>query len=201
MNRTSTIIIGLVVAVLIVALILVGWGVSVYNKIVTAHESVRAGWSQVENQYQRRLDLVPNLVETVKGFAKQEREVLENVTNARARVGQMTVTPGMINNPEAFAQFQQAQDGLGSALSRLLAVSENYPTLKSNENFLALQSQLEGTENRIAVERRRYNDAVQHFNVLTRWFPGSLIASFTGFHEAAYFKSIQGADSAPKVRF
>lgn len=201
MNRTLAIVLGITAVVLIVVLIVVGYGVSVYNRIVSADEGVKSGWSQVENQYQRRYDLIPNLVETVKGFAKQEREVLEGVTNARAKVGQLTVTPEVLNNPEAFARFQAAQDGLSSALSRLMAVVENYPQLKSNENFLTLQAQLEGTENRIAVERRRFNEAVQSYNVLVRRFPSSVIAGMTGFGEAVYFKSAQGAEEPPKVQF
>lgn len=201
MNRTLAITAGVVGGILILALLVVGWGVSVSNRIISADESVKAGWSQVENQYQRRYDLVPNLVETVKGYAKQEQEVLENVTAARARVGQVTVTPQMLNDPQAFAKFQQAQDGLSSALSRLLVVSENYPNLKSNENFLALQSQLEGTENRISVERRRFNEAVQEYNIMIRRFPGSFIASMTGFKESAYFHAATGAEQAPKVKF
>lgn len=201
MNRTVVILVGILLAVLLIGLGVVGWGVSVYNKLVTTDETVKAGWSQVENQYQRRYDLIPNLVETVKGYAKQEREVLENVTNARAKVGQLTVTPEILNNPEAFAKFQQAQDGLSSALSRLLAVAENYPTLKSNENFLTLQSQLEGTENRIAVERRRLNEAVQNYNLMTRRFPASFIAGMTGFREASYFQAVTGSEQPPKVQF
>jgi LemA protein len=179
----------------------VGYGISVNNKIVTADEGVKAGWSQVENQYQRRFDLIPNLVETVKGFAKQEKEVLEGVTLARSRVGQLTVTPEVLNDPKAFAKFQQAQDGLSSALSRLLVVTENYPTLRSNENFLALQSELEGTENRISVERRRFNETVQSYNTLIRRFPASFIASMGGFKEKSYFSAASGADQAPTVKF
>lgn len=201
MNRTLAITAGVIGGILILALLIIGWGVSVYNKIISADEGVKSGWSQVENQYQRRYDLVPNLVETVKGYAKQEKEVLENVTMARARVGQVTITPQMLNDPQAFAKFQQAQDGLGSALSRLLVVSENYPNLKSNENFLALQSQLEGTENRISVERRRFNETVQEYNMMIRRFPGSFIASMTGFKEAAYFHATAGAEQTPKVKF
>jgi LemA protein len=137
----------------------------------------------------------------VKGFAKQEREVQENVTAARARVGQLTVTPEILNDPNAFEKFQQAQDGLSSALSRLLVVTENYPTLRSNENFLTLQSQLEGTENRISVERRRFNETVQSYNTMIRRFPASFVASMTGFKEKAYFMATAGADQAPKVKF
>lgn len=201
MNRKLSIGIVAFLAILFVGSILVVWGVSTYNKIVGLDEAVRSGWSQVESQYQRRYDLIPNLVETVKGFAKQEREVLENVVNARAKVGQMTVTPEVLNNPEAFSRFQAAQDGLSSALSRLLAVVENYPTLKSNENFLQLQSQLEGTENRIAVARNRFNENVQEYNTTIRRFPGSMVAGFGDFQEAEYFKAETGAEEAPNVKF
>jgi len=201
MNRTVVMILGVVVVLVLIILGFVGYGISVNNKIVTADEGVKAGWSQVENQYQRRFDLIPNLVETVKGFAKQEKEVLEGVTLARSRVGQLTVTPEVLNDPKAFAKFQQAQDGLSSALSRLLVVTENYPTLRSNENFLALQSELEGTENRISVERRRFNETVQSYNTLIRRFPASFIASMGGFKEKSYFSAASGADQAPKVKF
>ncbi len=201
MNRTVIIILSIVGALVLIGLLFVGWGISVYNKIVTADEGIKSAWSQVENQYQRRYDLIPNLVETVKGFAKQEREVLENVTAARARVGQLAVTPEILNDPNAFEKFQQAQDGLSSALSRLLVVTENYPTLRSNENFLTLQSQLEGTENRISVERRRFNETVQSYNTMIRRFPASFVASMTGFEEKAYFTATAGADQAPKVKF
>lgn len=201
MKRTFALVLGAVVGLVIIVLLVAAWGISVYNRIITSEEGVRASWSQVENQYQRRYDLIPNLVETVKGFAKQEKDVLEGVANARARVGQLTVTPEVLNNPEAFAQFQQAQDGLSSALSRLLMVTENYPTLKSNENFMALQQQLEGTENRISVERRRFNETVQEYNVMIRRFPASFIASMTGFKEKSYFAAATGAEQAPAVKF
>jgi LemA protein len=201
MNRTLAITLGVVGAIVLIVLLFVGWGVSTYNRIVSAEEGVKSGWSQVENQYQRRYDLIPNLVETVKGYAKQEKEVLEGVTNARSRVGQLSVTPEVLNDPKAFAKFQQAQDGLSSALSRLLVVSENYPQLKSNENFLTLQQQLEGTENRISVERKRFNETVQEFNVMIRRFPASFVASMGGFKEKAYFTAAAGADQAPKVKF
>jgi len=201
MNRTLAITLGVIGAIVLVILLCVGWGVATYNRIVTAEEGVKAGWSQVENQYQRRYDLIPNLVETVKGYAKQEKEVLEGVTNARSRVGQLSVTPEVLNDPKAFAKFQQAQDGLSSALSRLLVVTENYPQLKSNENFLALQQQLEGTENRISVERKRFNETVQSFNTMIRRFPASFIASMAGFKEKAYFSAAAGADQVPKVNF
>ncbi|MEX2190714.1 MAG: LemA family protein [Bacteroidota bacterium] len=201
MNKKLSIGILILIGVLLVGSLLLVWGVSTYNKIITLDEQVKAGWSAVESQYQRRYDLIPNLVETVKGFAKQEREVLENVTNARARVGQLNVTPEVLNDPQAFARFQQAQDGLSSALSRLLVITENYPILKSNENFLQLQSQLEGTENRITVARNRFNETVQEFNTTIRRFPGSLVASFSGFSEAQYFQAQSGAEQSPQVRF
>lgn len=201
MNRTTVIVLSIIGGIVLIALLTIGWGISVYNRIITTDESIRSNWSQVENQYQRRFDLIPNLVETVKGYAKQEREVFENVTNARAKVGQLSIPPDILNNPAAFERFQSAQDGLGSALSRLLAIVENYPVLKSNENFLTLQSQLEGTENRIAVERRRFNESVQAFNTLIRRFPASVIAGMTGFGEAVYFKATVGAEEAPKVQF
>ena len=177
------------------------WGVAVNNSLVTLDEGVRSAWGQVETQYQRRADLVPNLVETVKGFAKQEQQVLLGVTEARAKVGQLTVTKEVLNDPQAFAKFQAAQDGLSSALSRLLVVAENYPLLKSNENFLQLQSQLEGTENRITVARTRFNEAVQGYNTTVRRFPASIVASFRGFHEKPYFQAKEGSENAPQVKF
>jgi LemA protein len=201
MSTGAKVAIGIVGGLVLLALIIGSWVIGKYNSLVQADEGVRSAWSQVENQYQRRFDLIPNLVETVKGFAKQEREVLENVTAARASVGQMKVTPEVLRDPEAFSRFQQAQDGLGAALSRLLVITENYPNLKSDQNFLSLQSQLEGTENRIAVERRRFNEVVQQYNVLIRTFPTSIVASFGGFREAQYFKAAMGAEQAPAVKF
>jgi LemA protein len=201
MSRSTKIILGIVGVVLLVAVICISWFVGTYNKIVTADESVRNGWSQVENQYQRRYDLIPNLVETVKGFAKQEQTVLLGVTQARASVGALKITPEVLRDPQAFANFQQAQDGLSSALQRLLVVTENYPQLKSDQNFLTLQSQLEGTENRIAVERKRFNDVVLEYNVLIRKFPGSIVAGFGNFKESQYFKSVAGSEQPPQVKF
>jgi len=192
-------VVGGAIAVVLIGLFL--WGMGVYNNLVTLDEGTRSAWSQVESQYQRRADLIPNLVETVKGFANQEQDVLLGVTEARAKVSQMTVTKEVLEDPKTFAKFQAAQDQLSSALSRLLVVSENYPQLKSNENFLALQTQLEGTENRITVERQRYNVSVQSFNTTLRRFPGSLIAGFTGFKEKAYFEAKEGAENAPAVKF
>jgi LemA protein len=159
---------------MLLALFLSGCGV---NNIPTYEEQAKAKWSDVQNQYQRRADLIPNLVETVRGYARQEREVLEAVTAARARATSIQVTPELVNDPEAFKKFQEAQAQLSGALGRLLAVSEQYPDLKSNQNFLALQSQLEGTENRIAVARRDYIEAVRVYNTELRTFPGSIWAS------------------------
>jgi len=201
MSKGLIITLSILGGLLLVVILTIGWGVGVYNKIVAKDQGVKSAWSQVENQYQRRYDLIPNLVETVKGFAKQEKEVLIGVTEARASVGQMKVTPEVLRDPQAFQNFQKAQDGLSSALSRLMVVVEKYPELKSNQNFLELQSQLEGTENRIAVERRRFNETVQEFNIMIRRFPASMIASFSGFREAQYFKSTAGSDKAPQVKF
>src|ERR1700679_3501400 len=159
-------------------LVLAGLSGCGVNKIPTLDEQVKAAWSEVLNQYQRRADLIPNLVETVKGYAHQEQQVLTEVTEARAKATQMQLPPDVLSNPEAFHQFEQNQAALGGALGRLLAVSEKYPDLKSNQNFLALQSQLEGTENRIAVARRDYIQAVQAYNTQLRTIPGRWIASF-----------------------
>jgi LemA protein len=201
MSKGLIITLSIIGGLLLVVLLTIGWGIGINNKLVTGDEGVKNAWSQVENQYQRRYDLIPNLVETVKGFAKQEKEVLIGVTEARASVGQMKVTPEVLNNPQAFQNFQKAQDGLSSALSRLMVVVEKYPELKSNENFLQLQSQLEGTENRISVERRNFNETVKGFNTMVRRFPESLIAGFRGFREAQYFESVEGSDKAPQVKF
>jgi len=177
------------------------WVTAVYNSLVSSDESVTSAWSQVETQYQRRADLIPNLVATVKGVATQEREVLQGVTEARARVGQFVVTKEVLQDPEAFARFQEVQDNLSTALSRLLAVAENYPTIRSSENFLTLQDQLEGTENRISIERRRYNEVVQAYNTSIRTFPATLVAGFAGFGERQYFSSAPGTEEPPKVEF
>ncbi|AFH49976.1 Hypothetical protein IALB_2273 [Ignavibacterium album JCM 16511] len=188
--------------VLIIGIILlVMWGISVYNNLVASEQNVLKQWSQVENQYQRRADLIPNLVNTVKGYANFEKEVLTQVTEARARVGQFNVTPEVLNDPQAFEKFQSVQGELSSALSRLLAVVENYPELKANENFLQLQAQLEGTENRISVERKRFNEAVQEYNTMIKRFPASMLAGMFGFREKQYFKAVQGAEVPPKVEF
>jgi LemA protein len=190
----------IVLAILVIAVI---WGVSVRNGLVTQEEGVKEKWSQVENVYQRRLDLIPNLVNTVKGYATHEKETLEGVVEARSKATQISgeALNQVINDPQAFQKFQESQAGLSSALSKLMVVVEQYPDLKANQNFLELQSQLEGTENRIAVERKRYNEAAKDFNVSVRRFPSSLIAGFSGFKEKAYFKAEEGASKAPEVKF
>jgi LemA protein len=174
-----------------------------YNTIPTAEENAKAAWSQVLNQYQRRADLIPNLVETVKGYASHEKEVLEGVVEARARATQVTVSPETLSDPEAFKNFQESQAGLTSALSRLLAVVENYPDLKANQNFLALQAQLEGTENRIAVARRDYIQAVRDYNLTLRTFPSVLWATFWFTSNEPYqnFSVAEDKLEVPKVDF
>jgi LemA protein len=181
--------------------ILVSWGISSYNNMVSLDQSVIQQWAQVENQYQRRADLIPNLVNTVKGYADFEKDVLTKVTEARVKVSQFNITPELLNDPQAFAKFQSLQGELSGALSRLLVTVENYPQLKANENFLQLQAQLEGTENRISVERKKFNEVVQTYNTAIKRFPSSMLAGMFGFGEKQYFKAIQGADTAPKVEF
>ncbi|MEQ3636744.1 LemA family protein [Alcanivorax sp.] len=185
--------------------LLVGWlsGCGI-NNIPSYDEQVKAAWSQVENQYQRRADLIPNLVNTVKGYASHEKEVLVDVTQARAKVGSIQVDGNMLNNPEKLKQFEQAQRQLGSALQRLMVVAERYPDLKANQNFLALQSQLEGTENRISVARRDYIAAVQQYNTEIRTFPGRLWHSFLYSDmetRETYEATAENADQAPSVNF
>lgn len=173
-----------------------------YNKMVTLEEKVSASWSQVENVYQRRYDLIPNLVETVKGYAAHETETFTAVTEARSRAGGvLNISDEVLQDPEAFARFQQVQSELGSALQRLMAITESYPDLKANENFLALQDQLEGTENRIAVERKRFNEDVREYNTYIRQFPRVIIANMSGFDEKNYFEASAGAETAPAVQF
>lgn len=185
-----------------VILLVMLWFTSTYNSFVTLGENVTTSWAQVENQYQRRYDLIPNLVETVKGVAAQEKDVFIGVADARAKVGQFTVTPEILNDPQAFAQFQAAQGELSSALTRLLVTVESYPALKSNENFLALQDQLEGTENRIATERGRFNEAARDYNVKAKAIPGRFVVSMFGLdQEKALFTSTNGAATAPQVQF
>jgi LemA protein len=171
------------------------------NTIPTLEEQAKAAWSQVQNQYQRRAELIPNLVETVRGYARQERDVLTQVTEARAKATQIQVNADQLTDPEAIRRFQEAQQQLSGALGRLIAVSEAYPDLKSNQNFLALQSQLEGTENRIAVARRDYIQAVQAYNTETRTFPGVLWAKFYGAKPMATFTTTEENQRPPQVKF
>ena len=198
---------GCVGALVLALIIFGGYFVSVRNTLVTLDEGVSQQWAQVESQYQRRFDLIPNLVRTVQGAANFEKSTLEAVVNARARVGQVQgagappAASNLPNDPNSMQQFAAAQEGLTNALSRLLVVVERYPDLKSNKNFLELQSQLEGTENRIAVERQRYNDVVQKFNTAIRRFPASIIASMSGFKAKAYFRGAPGSQQAPEVQF
>ena len=180
---------------------LVLWGVGVHNQLVGLDENVNTAWAQVENAYQRRADLIPNLVSTVEGAADFERETLTEVIEARARATQVQITPDDLNDPAALARFQQAQEGLSSALSRLLVVVERYPDIKANQNFLQLQDELAGTENRIAVERRRFNEAAQQYNTRRRQIPAVYVARIFGFGEKAYFEAREGADEAPEVDF
>lgn len=196
-------IIGLSIAGIIILFLvmLISWGVRTYNNLVTINEEVNQSWSQVENQYQRRADLIPNLVSTVKGYADFERGVLTDVTEARASVNQFKITPEVLNDPQAFQKFEQLQGNLSSALSRLLVTVENYPNLKANENFLQLQAQLEGTENRISVERRKFNMTVQNYNTTIKRFPSAFFAGIFGFKEKSYFKSTAGSETPPKVEF
>jgi LemA protein len=188
-------------AIVLIVVAVAAWGVGINNKLVTMEQDVNAAWAQVQTVYQRRADLIPNLVETVKGFAAQEREVLESVTRARASASGVQLTPEALNDPKAMERFQAAQSQLSGALSRLLVTVERYPELKSNQNFLALQTQLEGTENRIAVERRRFNDAVRGYNTQLRVFPASLVAGVTHFAPKAYFEAAPDAATPPRVKF
>jgi LemA protein len=190
----------LLVGILGLVLLAGACGVSRYNGLVGLSQAVDAQWSQVESVYQRRADLIPNLVATVQGAANFEQSTLTAVTEARASVGRIDAG-NLVNNPQAFAQWQQAQSNLSGALSRLLAVAENYPDLKATANFRDLQAQLEGTENRITVERMRFNEAAQAYNTARLTVPTNIIANFTGFKEKAYFQSSRGADTAPAVNF
>ncbi len=191
---------GGLIAVVIVALILLMGGCSTYNGLVEKEERVQGSWGQVENQYQRRADLIPNLVNTVKGAANFERETLEAVINARSKATSVNINADNLT-PEKIQEFQQAQDQLGSALSRLLVTVERYPDLKANANFQGLQVQLEGTENRIAVARRDFNTSVQDYNTGRRRFPANIFAGMFGFETKGYFKSQAGAERAPTIQF
>ena len=192
--KKSTII--LIAAVAIIAF----WGISAYNGLVKMDEGVNTAWSNVENQYQRRADLIPNLVNTVKGYASHEKETLEAVLAARSKATQMTIDPENLT-PEKLQEYQKAQGEIGAALGRLLAITEAYPDLKANQNFLELQAQLEGTENRISVERRNFNEVAKTYNTSIRTFPKTIIASMCGFAKRPYFEAEEGANKAPTVAF
>ena len=191
------------IGLLIAAAVILGlfvWVKNTYNGLVTADEGVKAAWSQVENVYQRRADLIPNLVATVKGYASHESSTLEAVIEARAKATQVTVDPDKLTE-ENIAAFQSAQGELGNAIGRLLVSVEQYPDLKANQNFLELQAQLEGTETRITVERQKFNDTAKAYNTQVRSFPANIIASMFNFEQKGYFKAAEGAQTAPKVEF
>lgn len=192
--KKSTIIVIVVVAIIAI------WGVSSYNGMVKMEETVNTEWSNVENQYQRRSDLIPNLVNTVKGYASHEKETFQAVVDARTKATQMTISADDLT-PEKMQEFQKVQGEVGSALGRLLAITEAYPDLKANENFKELQAQLEGTENRISVERKKFNDAARSYNTAIRTFPRNLLAGMFGFDKRPYFEAEEGAEKAPKVEF
>ncbi len=202
MTRGMGIGLGCLVVLVLVAIVLALTGVGTYNRLVGSSQAVDAQWSQVENVYQRRADLIPNLVATVQGAANFEKSTLEAVTQARASVGRTQVDASNLpNDPAAFARFEQAQNQLSGALSRLLVVVEKYPELKANANFRDLQAQLEGTENRISVERMRYNERAQEYNTARLRFPATIYARLLGFGEKAYFRAQAGAEQAPPVQF
>ena len=189
-----------IIIILAVVAILVIWAVSVYNGLVTMDENVTGQWANVETQYQRRADLIPNLVNTVKGYAAHEKETLEAVVAARSKATQVTVDAENLT-PEKLKAYQEAQGEIGGALSRLLAITENYPELKANENFKELQAQLEGTENRISVERRNFNEASRDYNTYIRKFPNNILSSLFGFEKRPYFEAEAGTEKAPTVEF
>lgn len=186
--------------IIAVVAVLFFWVKGVYNNMVTQDEGVKTAWSQVENQYQRRMDLIPNLVNTVKGYASHEKETLQGVVSARAEATKTTIDPSNLNE-ESLKKFQAAQGELSSALSRLMLVMERYPDLKANQNFMELQAQLEGTENRISVERKRFNDVAKTYNTYIRQFPNNILSGMFGFDAKAYFSAESGAEKAPKVEF
>ena len=184
----------------LVAVVCIMWSVGIYNNLVSKDEGVKNNWAQVENQYQRRADLIPNLVETVKGYAKHEQETFQAVIEARSKATQTNINPENLDEA-SLKKFADAQGDLSQALGKLMVVVENYPQLKANENFMTLQAQLEGTENRIAVERKRFNDAANDYNAYRRRFPNNLFAGMFGFESKAYFEAEKGAETAPKVSF
>ena len=184
----------------IIVVIIIFWGIGGYNGMVSLDEGVQNKWADVETQYQRRADLIPNLVNTVKGYAAHESQTLENVVNARSEASSVKVDPQNIT-PEKLAEYQKAQSGVSSALGRLMVIVEKYPDLKANQNFLELQSQLEGTENRINTARRDFNEAAKGFNTEIRRFPKNILAGMFGFEKKAYFEAEKGAEKAPEVQF
>lgn len=188
------------IIIIVVAVIAIIWAVTSYNGLVKMDEGVGTAWSNVENQYQRRADLIPNLVNTVKGYAAHEQETLDAVVSARTRATQMTVNADDLT-PEKLQAYQKTQGEVGAALGRLLAITENYPDLKANQNFLELQAQLEGTENRISVERRNFNEVAREYNTAIRTFPRNLLAGMFGFEKRPYFEAEEGASKAPEVKF
>ena len=188
------------IIIIVVAVVAIIWAVTSYNGLVKMDEGVGTAWSNVENQYQRRADLIPNLVNTVKGYASHEKETLDAVVTARTRATQMTVSADDLT-PEKLQAYQKAQGEVGAALGRLLAITENYPDLKANQNFLELQAQLEGTENRISVERRNFNEAAKSYNTAIRTFPRNLLAGMFGFEKRPYFEAEEGASKAPEMKF
>ena len=196
LNRTK---LSLIIVTAVVA-IAVLWVINTYNRMVTAQEAVTTEWSNVESQYQRRADLIPNLVNTVKGYAAHEKETLEAVMSARSKATQMTIDPENLT-PEKLQEYQKAQGEIGAALGRLLAITEAYPDLKANQNFMELQAQLEGTENRISVERRNFNEVAREYNTSIRTFPKTIIAGMCGFDKRPYFEAEEGANKAPEVKF
>jgi len=195
--KKTLIIVGVIVLIVI---IMFSWVSGKYNGLVTGEEKTKQAWAQVQNVYQRRSDLIPNLVETVKGYAAFEKSTFIEVTNARAKASQVTVDPTKLT-PDQIQKFQGAQDGLSQSLGRLMVVMEKYPELKANQNFLELQAQLEGTENRITVERQKFNVVVQDYNVSVRSFPSNIFASMFGFQQKGYFQAEAGAEKAVKVKF
>ena len=197
----KSVVLGCLVVVLVGVLIVGGMAAGAYNKLNAADQAVSGAWAQVENVYQRRADLIPNLVETVKGAANFEKETLQAVVQARASATQVKLDANAIKDPASFEKFQKAQDALSSSLSRLLVTVEKYPDLKANQNFRDLQVQLEGTENRISVERGRFNEVTQSYNTLRKSFPTVIVANFAGFKERPYFKGVEGSDKPPAVKF
>jgi LemA protein len=195
--KKSFIIIGVIILVVIILYL---WGKGMYNGMVTNQEDVNSQWAQVENAYQRRADLIPNLVSTVKGYADFEKQTLTDVITARSKATSVTIDPTKLNQSN-IQQFQQAQDGLSSALSRLMVVVEKYPDLKANQGFMNLQESLEGSENRISVERRKFNEAAKAYNISIKQFPRNIFANLYGFKQKAYFNAVTGAEKAPKVTF